>query len=336
MAPQDPTSTYYSARRFDAVNSIDRSAANTADIVASGALIWRQHEGVFEVLLIHRPRYNDWSWPKGKQDPGESLAETAIREIREEVGLQVVLGVPLAVTSYPVGGRPKDVFYWSAALPEGAHALADEGEVDELRWVTPDVARSLLTNEDDLAPLQSLEALLQADALRTRPIIISRHAKAKPRSHWAAAEDDRPLAGTGKRQALASAGLFAAWSPSRILSSPWLRCIQTITPYAMEKGVSVKEKKSLSEAGAQRHPARTARTVASLFEKDTPAILCTHRPVLPQVMEVLSGYLWANSPADILPSKEPYLEPGDALILQVTLGDDPRIVSVEKVRPALD
>ena len=78
-----------------------------------------------------------------------------------------------------VGGRPKDVFYWAAELPEGARALADEGEVDELRWVTTDVARELLTNQDDLAPLESLEALAEADALRTRPILIARHAKAK-------------------------------------------------------------------------------------------------------------------------------------------------------------
>ncbi len=72
MAPLDSPSIYYSARRFDAVNSIDRAPANTADIVASGALIWRMRDGALEVLIIHRPRYDDWSWPKGKQDPGES------------------------------------------------------------------------------------------------------------------------------------------------------------------------------------------------------------------------------------------------------------------------
>ncbi len=315
MAPLDSPSIYYSARRFDAVNTIDRAPTNTADIVASGALIWRMRDGALEVLIIHRPRYDDWSWPKGKQDPGESLAETAIREIREEVSLQVVLGVPLAVTSYPVGGRPKDVFYWAAELPE--------------------VARALLTNEDDLAPLESLEALAEADALRTRPILIARHAKAKPRSNWAAAEDDRPLAATGKRQALASSRLFAAWAPSRIISSPWLRCVQTVTPYSVDYGVSVKEKKSLSEAGAQRHPARVARTVASLFDKDSSSLLCTHRPVLPQVMDVLREYLFEGS-AEVLPTEDPYLEPGDALVLQVTEGDDPRIVSVERVRAALD
>ncbi|WP_311473390.1 NUDIX hydrolase [uncultured Rothia sp.] len=335
MAPLDSPSIYYSARRFDAVNSIDRAPANTADIVASGALIWRMRDGALEVLIIHRPRYDDWSWPKGKQDPGESLAETAIREIREEVGLQVVLGVPLAVTSYPVGGRPKDVFYWAAELPDGARALADEGEVDELRWVTADEARALLTNHDDLTPLESLEALAEADALRTRPILIARHAKAKPRSNWAAAEDDRPLAATGKRQALASSRLFAAWAPSRIISSPWLRCVQTVTPYSVDYGVSVKEKKSLSEAGAQRHPARVARTVASLFDKDSSSLLCTHRPVLPRVMDVLREYLFEGS-AEVLPTEDPYLEPGDTLVLQVTEGDDPRIVSVERVRAALD
>ena len=135
--------------------------------------------------------------------------------------------------------------------------------------------------------------------MRTRPILIARHAKAKPRSNWAAAEDDRPLAATGKRQALASSRLFAAWAPSRIISSPWLRCVQTVTPYSVDYGVSVKEKKSLSEAGAQRHPARTARTVASLFDKDSSSLLCTHRPVLPQVMDVLREYLFEGS-AEVL------------------------------------
>ena len=100
--------------------------------------------------------------------------------------------------------------------------------------------------------------------------------------------------------------------------------------------MAIKEKKSLSEAGAQRHPARTTRAVTSLFEKDVPSLLCTHRPVLPVVMEVLSEYLWEGSPADILPDANPYLEPGDALVLQVTEGENPRIVSVERVRPALD
>ena len=115
MAPLDSPSIYYSARRFDAVNSIDRAPANTADIVASGALIWRMRDGALEVLIIHRPRYDDWSWPKGKQDPGESLAETAIREIREEVSLQVVLGCAPGGDFLP-GGRPSEGCFLAGLL----------------------------------------------------------------------------------------------------------------------------------------------------------------------------------------------------------------------------
>ena len=111
--------------------------------------------------------------------------------------------------------------------------------------------------------------------------------------------------------------------------------MQTVTPYSVDYGVSVKEKKSLSETGAQRHPTRVARTVSSLFDKDSSSLLCTHRPVLPQVMDVLREYLFEGS-AEVLPTEDPYLEPGDTLVLQVTEGDAPRIVSVERVRAALD
>ena len=73
MAPQDSSSIYYSARRFDAVNSVDRSPANTAEIVAAGALIWRVRDDIFEVLIIHRPNYDDWSWPKASRTRANPL-----------------------------------------------------------------------------------------------------------------------------------------------------------------------------------------------------------------------------------------------------------------------
>ena len=99
-------STYYSAHVYDNSLAITRTRENTAPVVAAGALVWRLHGEKLEVLMIHRPRYNDWSWPKGKQDAGESLVETAIREVGEEVTLRITLGVPLAVTNYMVSGRP--------------------------------------------------------------------------------------------------------------------------------------------------------------------------------------------------------------------------------------
>lgn len=158
-------------------------------------------------------------------------------------GLHVTLGVPLAVTAYEVKGKPKEVYYWAAEAPAGQKAVADEGEVDELRWVSPKQARTMLTNATDKEPLDALLALAHAQNLRTRPVIIVRHAKAKPRASWAGAEGERSLAATGKRQALAVGRLLEAWQPERIVSSPWVRCMQTVYPYSKASGISIKEKR---------------------------------------------------------------------------------------------
>lgn len=331
-----PKSAYYSAHAQPSGLSFEYTSKNAAAIIAAGALIWRVKGDDVELLIIHRPRYDDWSWPKGKQDTGESVPETAIREICEEVNLRVRLGVPLAVTRYKVNGKTKDVFYWAAQLPAGQKPHADGHEVDQVRWVSIEKARKLLTNTTDLLPLKDFETLWLGGLLQTRPVIIARHAKAKPRSGWSAAEDERPLAGTGKRQAHSLARLLQAWAPSRVLSSPWLRCMQTVTPYANEHSIAVKDKKSLSEAGAADHPKRTAKTVNSLFEKHVPTLLCTHRPVLTIVLDVVGGYLFSKKQRGHLPTGDLPLEPGDILVLQVTASERAQVVSVEVARPFAD
>ena len=121
-----------------------------------------------------------------------------------------------------------------------------------------------------------------------------------------------------------------------MLSSPWLRCVQTVAPYVNEYSLTVKEKKSLSEAGAERHPKRTAKTIASLFEKGTPALVCTHRPVLPVVLDAVAEHLLTKKQKEHLPAKDPYLEPGDILVLQVSAYERGGIVSAEVVRPFTD
>lgn len=250
--------------------------------------------------------------------------------------LRVHLGVPLGTTRYKVNGKTKDVFYWAAQLPAGQKPRADKDEVDDIQWVSIKKARTMLTNPSDLQPLEAFENLWATSGLDTHPIIIARHTKAKPRANWSAAEDERPLAGTGKRQALALARLLTAWEPSRVLSSPWLRCVQTVAPYVNEYSLTVKEKKSLSEAGAERHPKRTVKTIASLFEKGTPALVCTHRPVLPVVLDAVAEHLLTKKQKEHLPAKDPYLEPGDILVLQVSAYERGGIVSAEVVRPFTD
>lgn len=303
-----------------------------ADVLAAGCLCWRRAGEGLEVLLVHRPRYDDWSFPKGKQDDGETLPETACREVREEVGLLPRLGVPLPAIRYPVGDSVKDVLYWAAEFGPGARPAPDGKEVDEVRWVDPDAARGMLGNRSDTAPLDRLVALHGAGDLATRPAIVVRHAKAKPRSSWSRAEGDRPLAATGKRQALAVTRLLQAWSPERVLTSPWLRCLSTVVPYARKAGVKVRERPQLTEAAHRRHPRKAAAVVQTVLDKDAPVALCTHRPVLPTALSVLARQMDPRLAAQ-LPQKDPWLSPGELLVLQVSRRHRRRVVSVELVKP---
>ena len=87
----------------------------TDAMLAAGALVWREREGQLEVLAVHRPRYNDWSWPKGKLDPGETMPACAVREVAEETRVTIDLGIPLPTLRYPIGGgKIKVVRYWAA------------------------------------------------------------------------------------------------------------------------------------------------------------------------------------------------------------------------------
>ncbi|MCC3296511.1 NUDIX hydrolase [Arthrobacter caoxuetaonis] len=300
-------------------------------VVAAGALCWRVRAEGLQVLLIHRPRYDDWSWPKGKLDAGETLPECAVREVKEEVGLEIRLGIPLPETRYPVASGIKAVHYWAAQV-DTEKPRPDRKEVDGFRWSAPEEASALLTNPTDRAPLEALVAAFEAGDLATWPLIIVRHAKAKPRSSWARAEGDRPLAATGQRQAKATARLLVAWQPGRVVSSPWLRCVQTMGPYVNARKPKFKTVDALTEHNAKRKPGKARGAVDSLFEKMRPVALCTHRPVLPLVFEVLASTM-TDALADKLPDKDPYLAPGEMVVCQVSRRNPRRTVSVERYRP---
>ncbi|MHA7277821.1 NUDIX hydrolase [Arthrobacter sp. Hz1] len=312
----------------EAVASPPEDAAPS--VIAAGAICWRKEQGHLEVLLIHRPQYSDWSWPKGKIDPGETTPECAVREVEEEVGLRISLGIPLGSTRYPVASGPKVVYYW-AAHTERAVVRPDGKEVDEFSWVTPTRAVELLTNPTDQEPLGSLVAAHEAEQLETWPLIVVRHAKAKPRSSWTRAEGDRPLAATGRRQAAAVSRLLEAWGPSWVVSSPWERCVQTIAPYRKSRDIKLKLADSITERNAARKPDKARSTVEKLFDRRRPVALCTHRPVLPLVFGVLRRHL-PESLSTVLPVDDPYLAPGEVLISHVSTKTPGRIVAVEQFR----
>jgi 8-oxo-dGTP diphosphatase len=119
-----------------------------AEVKASGGVVWRRGEDGLEVALVHRPRYDDWSFPKGKLDSGESWEDGALREVEEEIGLRCRLGDELSPTAYRDNkGRAKVVRYWLMEPIDGEFEPNDE--VDEMRWVRPDEAGRLLSYDRD-------------------------------------------------------------------------------------------------------------------------------------------------------------------------------------------
>lgn len=303
-------------------------------VIAAGALCWRLEKGTLQVLLIHRPSYDDWSWPKGKLDAGETYAECAIREVREEVGIEVALGIPLPPVHYRVSAGPKVVYYW-AARADDLQPKPDDHEVDRILWCSPSRAYELLTMSADKEPLDALVNAHTDGNLDTWPLILLRHAKAKPRSSWTQAEGERPLAGSGLRQARAVGNLLLCWRPKRIRSSPWLRCIQTMTPYVKQSGAKLKNVDAVTEHNAARKPFKAKAAVEALFDKRKSVVLCTHRPVLPLALEVIASHL-PRTLAASLPTSDPYLKAGHLLVFQVSVRNHGRVVSVEKHAPYED
>ncbi|WP_125615309.1 NUDIX hydrolase [Specibacter cremeus] len=304
---------------------------NGIAVRAAGALCWRVRRKQLEVLLIHRQRYDDWSWPKGKLDQGETLPECAVREVAEEVGLPIKLGIPLPTIRYPVKPGLKEVHYWAAATGD-MPPLPDGKEVDTVLWCQVGKARGLLTNPSDVVPLDALAAAHEAGRLETWPLIVVRHAKAKPRSAWTRAEGERPLAATGKRQALYVQRLLMAWHPDKVVTSGWVRCLTTIAPYAQASRAKVKVTHWLTEADHKRKPAKVGALFDRLLAKGTPVAVCTHRPVLPTVLATLADHM-DDGLADALPGTDPHLAPGEMLVAHVSVAAPGTIVALEAHKP---
>jgi 8-oxo-dGTP pyrophosphatase MutT (NUDIX family)/phosphohistidine phosphatase SixA len=253
-----------------------------SDVVAAGVVAFRPGR---RVLLVHRPAYDDWSFPKGKLDPGEHAAVAAVREVGEETGLHVRLGRPLASQHYSVGGRGKTVHYW-VGWPVGAHDVSGylvNDEIDEVTWVRADEAAERLTYERDRTTL--------AEAVRarkkTRALVTLRHSKARSRKGWSKKRPDseRPLVSLGHHQAQRLVALLAAYDVTRLATSSSVRCVQTLQPYADSTGWDLGLDLGLSEEEATRKTVRTA--VEDLLDDARSSVLCTHRPVLPHVFEAL-------------------------------------------------
>ncbi|MGH3354466.1 MAG: NUDIX hydrolase [Nocardioidaceae bacterium] len=252
-------------------------------VLASGSVVWREAADGVEVLLVHRPRYDDWSFPKGKLDDGEHLVAAAVREVCEETGLTVRLGVPLPDQEYVANGLPKRVHYWSSQ-PVGDTAVDSfepNREVDRVLWTPVDRARSTLTYPRDV---EVLEAFTGA-ARQSSPLLLLRHAQAHSRDSWAGDDQQRTLSPDGVRQARDLVPLLQAYGVERLVSSNAVRCISSLQRYADRTGVDVELDHRLSERGADE-PTVTLWMQQLLAEAGSVAV-CGHRPLLPRMFEAL-------------------------------------------------
>lgn len=304
--------------------------AEASLVQAAGAVCWRLRDGELEVLVVHRPRYDDWSWPKGKLEPGETEPTAAVREVAEETGLTVVLGRPLPTARYRLSDfSTKTVRYWAAHVPDDlAQPPPRPQEVDRCEWVSVGEADRRLTRRADRAQLQALSTAHAGSELHTWPFLVLRHGHARPKSAWGREDAERPLVEAGRQQAQFLATLLTAWSPRKVFSSPWKRCVQSIEPYAEANGAKVRTKGRLSEDGHRRDRGKTASLVAKQLRKGQPVMVCTHRPVLGTVLGVLAGHAAVGRSRD-LPQQDPFLDPGEVLVAHVSQRSG-RVVAVER------
>ncbi|NEM92321.1 NUDIX domain-containing protein [Galbitalea soli] len=270
----------------------------TTPVLAAGAVCWRIVDGKVRILLVHRTQHKDVSLPKGKVDPGETLPQTAVREIAEETGLMVALGAPLGQVDYQLpSGRDKSVYYWSAEVD--GHALESarftpNDEISGLEWVSISRAKSILSYPHDIEIVETFAERAKADRARTFAIVIARHGKAVPPGIWDGADATRPLMERGSAQAASIALGLAAYRPLKIISSTAARCLATIAPLARVTGLPVKESHAISQDAYERGESDVEAVIGKRVKQKKSVVLCSHGPVIPELIDAIASH--TNTP----------------------------------------
>jgi 8-oxo-(d)GTP phosphatase len=281
-------------------------------VVAAGAVIWRldsANEGGVEICLVHRPRYDDWSLPKGKLDDGEHVLAGAVREVEEETGQRVVLDRPLPTQHYEVNGLPKRVHYWAARADDDAPAWKGTKEIDEIVFLPAAEAVHMLTHPRDA----DVVAALLSDEIRTVPFVVLRHTAAVERSSWDGPDEMRPLTDRGTEDARSLVSPLNALGITRVVSSDAVRCTTSMQPYVDATGVTMEVERALSEDGHLALPLGPEKLTRALLADGMRTVVCSHRPVLPEIISAA-----AEQAPDLAP-QDP-LHPGDFLVVHHRAG----------------
>lgn len=243
---------------------------------AAGGILWRpSREGGAEFLVVHRDRYGDWTLPKGKIDVGETPIAAALREVKEETGLHAVPTDRLDDISYLVGTQTKTVSFW-LMRPFGGRFEANE-EVDECRWAPAEELATLLTYPGDRSLVAALPDLSDRGF-----VALTRHADAGNRATWTGPDGIRPLNRRGRRQATALVDQLNELRPTRILSSSYLRCVQTVAEIADAEGLEVEIHDGLTEGASWEQTSAMLGDLAGQI-----AVCSSHGDVIPRALTYL-------------------------------------------------
>jgi 8-oxo-dGTP diphosphatase len=272
------------------------------------------------VCVVHRPRYDDWSLPKGKLDLGEHPLLGALREIQEETGVAARPGRRLGSLRYPVAEGPKRVRYWACEAVGGEFAA--NREVDQLRWLPVPEALGLLSPTHDRVVLERYAT----ETRRTRALVVVRHASAGDRKGWTGTDAERPLDLAGRGRAALVASLLGAYAVRRLAAADVVRCRDTLAPYARSAALPVTVVAETTAGTFEKDPAAAVDTVAALLDSPGAAAWCGQREVIPELAATLAGRLGGAVDPDDLGD----LRKGALLLLHVDEADR-ALVAVERL-----
>jgi 8-oxo-(d)GTP phosphatase len=288
---------------------------------AAGGVVWRPGRDDVEVCVVHRPRYDDWSLPKGKLEPGEHPLVAAVREVAEETNIRAVPQVRLSRVQYAMrDGVPKTVDYWSMrAVDEGGFEV--HTEVDEMWWLPVDDAAQMVSYSHDVSVLRAFAALPPVSAV----LALVRHASAGKRGTWSGPDEARPLDEEGWAQARALAPLLELLRPRRLVAATVRRCRQTLDPLAERLDLPIEADSALDEPAPGDDPdgnaLAAARGLRELAAAGVPAVVCSQGKVIPDALARLA----AASPDDFTTPK------GTGWLLAFA---DDRLVAADPLAPA--
>jgi 8-oxo-(d)GTP phosphatase len=259
---------------------VSTQSSSSKIVRAAGGVLWRpgHRESAEDIAVIHRPRYDDWSLPKGKVDPGETEPVTAVREVFEETGHRVQLGRRIATVSYPIEQRMKKVQYWSALSLGGS--FAPNNEVDDLLWLPASAAIKKVSYAYDRKVLRRW-AKQPAD---TQSILIVRHGTAGSKSRFSGDDKIRPLDKKGRAQAEALVAQLSSFGATDVYAADRVRCHQTVEPLAEELGVTINNEPTLTEEAYADNPKRGRRRVLQIAGSHPAPVICTQGKVIPDLI----------------------------------------------------